>query len=222
MRKVCVVSLPKSGSVWLLSLLADCLGLEIVHPQEMSSRQSSCVTKCHRRYEDVFSIGSNALLYLVRDPRDAFVSYFHYQKTTYYTQHNKDYTPFEDMHAYYREYYLPVLLQGKGYPSHFLPYKEHGVYCVRYEDLCLDAQKVLADYFTAQSEPLENSRIASAVAKNDFSVAQKNGIQLWEHIPSTHFRKGTSGRHKKELPQDLADELTDKYGQFIKTFGYAS
>ncbi len=222
LMKPCVVSLPKAGSVWVLSLVADCLGLPIVAPRDMRAGTAPCVTKCHRHYEGAVSLGCSHLVYLARDPRDAFISYYNYQKTPFYQEQYPDYAPFPAQGAFYEEYYLPERVIGMRYAEHHLPYLEHGVPCVRYEDLCGHPEKILEGLFAQwEIEPVASAALARAIEKNSFENAKKHGVQLWSHIPATHFRKGKHGTYKEELSPDIAADLCRRFRRYMEAFGYA-
>ena len=103
--KIVIFGIPKSGNVWLQSLLCDALGLTPVDP--MAQPDVSGVGMTHLPFCPAVADREDFLhgVCLVRDPRDALTSLYHASKTAQFRTARPEFH-YEDWDEFYYEWYL--------------------------------------------------------------------------------------------------------------------
>lgn len=230
-----LVSYPKSGNTWMRFILANLLRLDNegpaadpidfisavryvpeyeLHTDEVDAAPRPRVLKSHATFDACFP----RVVYLVRDPRDVYVSYFHYMR--------KRLPEGMDLSGFIR-------MDGL-HPSHW---DEHvagwidqpDVLVIRYEDMLADtATKVrrLTDYWGHRG--FTDAQIRDAVARSSFNqmkkIEQTKGrpFQSETHRErSTPFmRSGKAGAWTDHFSQADHALLIARMGPLMNRLGY--
>jgi hypothetical protein len=219
--KVAVISLPKSGSVWLISLLAECLGLEAVLPEHQDNSKKISVTKFHRPFSKVlYKEDLVCAVYLMRDIRDVIVSYYNYSQTDDYRTHMDPSCYYDDVQTFYFEYFLSKLVPRYNWIHHAEEYIQHGLPLIRYEKLWDDPAKELQRLFLRWGMKVDPERIRYAVNNNSIEKLKKSGKKIWRQMPTTHFRSGGYGGYIDILPNLVLEDIYFRFGDYLRRWGY--
>lgn len=217
--KIVVFGLPKSGNVWLVSLLADYLKVQAIDPYV--NLNSSGVGMCHRPYTKEISNREDFLhgVYLIRDLRDVIVSYY------YNTQREDWRRGFLHFHCdtiqqFYFEWFLPRVNIAHNIDNHPYAFTEAGLPLIRYEDLYDNPEYEFTRLIKRLGLFLDSKKIKRVVANNQLETLRKTGKILDVHVPIEHFRHGGHGGYKKELPQNVLDHINQRFSNILSDFGY--
>lgn len=159
-------------------------------------------------------------VYIIRDIRDIIVSYYHYSKTEDYRKFEDPTAYFNDIESFYYEYFLPKVVHRYEWINHPVDYVEHGLTLVTYESLWDDTKKELEKIFHHWNLPISREKIVESVDNNKIEKMSKNGKQVWRKIPVTHFRKGGYGGYKNELPEQVLNDINERFSDYLKRWGY--
>jgi hypothetical protein len=217
--KLVVFGLPKSGNVWLVSMLSDYLGLASIDP--IVDVDKPGVGMCHLPLSDVIRTRLDFIhgIYLVRDLRDVVVSYFHNAQTEWFKRGMPNFH-YDDLESFYFEWFLPRIVPFHAISDHAHRYTAAGLPVVRYERLYAQPEQELSRLLKRLGIPLDDERVADVVAKNRFDNLKKNGRQLNVYVPVTHFRKGGSGSYKEELPATVLRHINETFRSALFDWGY--
>ncbi len=235
--RVVIVSQPKTGNVWIRTLLSqlydlDCLndmrdarvprnGQEFAELIERGEFPDNSIFQEHlfpnpqRVLAPARRIGAH-LVTMLRNPYDAFVSYYYYVNN--FPEQFAGRPPstlvgkeidHPDVIAYieghYREHLkisLKWVLSGESI-------------VLRYEDLKSEPVAKLTNLAT-QLQPVDASRIESVLEANRVDRLQANGGWL-----SKHVRSGSVGDWKNELSDSHLDAFRRCHAEVIKEIGYS-
>lgn len=217
--KIVVFGLPKSGNVWLVSLLADYFSLEAIDP--MVDRQKSGVGMCHLQLDEQVSTRLDFVhgVCIVRDLRDVVVSYFHNCQTDWFKRNMPNFH-YDDIDAFYFEWFLPRVVPFHGIGEHAITYSVAGLPIVRYERLLRNTEAEFTRLIRRLGLEVDPERISVVVAKNSFAQLKKSGRQLNIFVPTTHFRHGEPGSYLEELPSHIIDHINVTFRAALVNFGY--
>ena len=217
--KIVVFGLPKTGNVWLVSLLADYTGLSPIDPYVDVERQG--VGMCHLPFSSEIACRTDFLhgMYLTRDLRDVIVSYFH---NTQRADWRKGFPHFHcnTLEQFYFEWFLPRVSTFHDLERHAEAYVKLGLPVVRYEELFDDPQTEFARLLQRLGLPLDEDRVAQTVANNDLARLKNSGKQLDQHVPPAHFRRGGYGAYKQEMPGRVLEHVNQRFRSLLEDGGY--
>ncbi len=213
-----VVGFPKSGNVWLTSLIANCLDLPVDRKNNIAR-----VFYEHKSLNKRFL--HDPKLYrgvaLVRDLRDIIVSLFHWLKTDGYKNYYKHgpHQIFNDLETMYIEFFLRRFAQ---LPVETMidDYVRKGWPVVKYERLWDQTEVELQRLFEIWRIPVGEQKIKMAVENNRIEKLKKKGGVLENYIERDHFRKGGYGQYRSEIPPHILKDIEIKYGDYLRSWGY--
>lgn len=227
---VFIVGFPKSGHTWMQSLVAS-LYFGIV-PKYLEDRLTQDLIpdiysrKTYKRYSPICFFKSHELpgptykrvIYLVRDGRDAMVSYYHMQKVL------KRNSTLEDM----------VLNNSNVYPcgwhthvGSWLKNPHHAeMLIVKYENLVnqgLIELRRIADFLNISRSEDELSEIVIGHQFNEMKARiKKVGFDhpQWKENGELFFRKGQIGDYVNEFTTDLLAKFNEDANEMLRAFNY--
>jgi len=234
-----IVSYPKSGNTWMRFLIANLLypdnvsfsNIEDLIPDIyqhslyfLTFKKSPRILKSH----EMCDVRYKKVIYIVRDPRDVAVSYWHHKVK--FHAFDEDY-PMSD--------FVDDFLTGKDIP--FGSWAEnvngwlatnknnHDFLFLRYEDLIAfpeqEMHKVVAHLGLSS---LTGQNIKNAIENASFEKLRKleqEQKNLWSAVKSTRqdkpfVRKGQAGNWKNELPADAVQRIEFAWGPLMHQLGY--
>lgn len=234
---VFVCSYPKSGTTWLGYLLAQTLKPDPAEPLGLDSFNryvpdvNLLYTKrgslaghadlagprfflCHAAYDPALP----AVVYVLRDPRDTLLSYWHYQR---FLKKGFD-QPLAD-----------YLRAGDHWPcdwdahvaSWLLPERHPNLLAVRYEDLHADAAGALRAVLGLAGLARTDDQIAAAVEASRFdrmrAAEERDGVGDKAGADQERFvRKGKIGSWREEMTPAEVRIVEDRYGDVMRRVGY--
>lgn len=147
-----------------------------------------------------------AYLFIIRDPRDAFIS--HKRSTEPWTQGDNGTVGgcLDRLEAYYRAY---ESVQGS-----------RQLFLTRYENLHLRFDTALAEIFRFLQVPASPELMANGRRENGFIA--RTGRVPGDKVRSAHRRKGITGDWRNQLDSEEADWLRQSvfWRSFMEQYGY--
>lgn len=221
-----IASYPRSGNTWLRFIIASLLTPNeelsfrnidrfVPDPEragfDLEELSSPRIIKTHWPYFDLFP----KWIYIVRDPRDVFVSFYYYASNNrWFAGDLENFSSFQPIYGDWVEHVDNALISAAQRPNCVL--------WLKYEDL-LD--KSLAEvkrvaFFLGLNSSVDD--IERALQKNSFSSlkAKEEYYGPERGAAAGFFRKGTSGDWRDRLSRRQIDELTARYYPFLERLGY--
>lgn len=214
---ILIAGFPKSGNVWLSSLVAGCLDLSAEH-------KPGC---CHVHYthkalsdEWLYDSGLFRGVVLIRDLRDVIVSLYHWLQTDGYKNYHKHgpHQIFYDLETMYIEFFLrrfskmPLAELADGYV-------ERGWPLIKYERLYDNTERELKRLFDIWGIAVSQEKIKAVVSANTITEIKKAGV-LESYIEQDHFRKGGYGNYVNEIPPHILKDIEQRFGDYLRSWGY--
>jgi len=212
------VGFPKSGNVWLTSLIANVLELPVEKRNNFSR-----VYYVHKSLNKKFL--HDPKLYrgvvLVRDLRDVIVSLYYWLKTEGYKNYYKHgpHQIFNDLETMYIEFFLRRFAQLP-VETMIEDYVRRGWPVVKYERLWDQTEVELQRLFEIWGIAVEAEKIKNAVESNRIEKLKKKGGVLESYIERDHFRKGGYGQYKTEILPHILKDIETRYGDYLRSWGY--
>ena len=236
---VFVVTYPKSGTTWLLFLLANILKSdpdeEITfvnyihyvpdindsyfaknHLAEFASLPDPRIFAVHAPYDPVLP----KVVYVLRDPRDVMVSYYHYKRLTdaSFCGSLRDFVMSDNHYP----------CQWDEHVAGWLLNSRHTPLClVRYEEMHKDTSGVLKRVLDFAGLRYTEADIARAVEASRFermrSAEERHGIpqpEVLTHTDERFVRRGKIGGYRHELDAESLRIIDEKYGAIMRIVGY--
>lgn len=236
---VFIVSYPKSGNTWTRFLIANFvyenqfIGFHNIDEKlpdiyrnmdsDLLSLQNPRILKSHEYFDPRYG----KVVYIVRDPRDVLISYYHH-------------------HIKFRK--LPDGHQLEEFSSRFLTGKidrfgswgenvgswmgarnaSNDFLLLRYEDMLLDTHQALrriASFLTLEASDERIQRAVSmSTAENMRRIEQQQSGQ-WEEarksrLDKSFVRVAKSGNWQEDLPGNVVHTIRQKWGGLMDQFGY--
>ena len=230
---VFLVSYPKSGNTWIRFIIANLVKSnpdeEIdfysvaryipelgVHDHFLAELPKPRIIKSHQLFNEYFK----SVVYIIRDPRDVYVSYYHYLKRRLPSNQN-----FSD---FLREKTL--------FPSRWHSHVQSWVdtpnvkHLLRYEDLLVDPESEIIRLLNSLDGKMSFTiaEIKEAIKKSSFSnmkeIEQKKGRYFLNgdarKIATPFVRKGTHGDWKNYFSKSDEEFLLKEAGDLMYRFKY--
>ncbi|MCH2276684.1 MULTISPECIES: sulfotransferase domain-containing protein [Thalassospira] len=229
-----LVEFPKSGITWLSFLIASVnlqksgidrqptfFAISDLVPDIHSSRHlppplpfpGHRFIKSHALHNPLY----RKVIYLVRDPRDAMVSYHVFASKLGWYQGT--------LSEMIRDPHYGIEAWVNHAQSWLTQTRPSVSFCViKYEDLCNDTAGILRDIYTLLGFTIEDEVIHRAVESSSFSKMKENEAFCAEKnltLPKdfTFVRKGGTSRGEGISPEDLSF-INKRAGTMMKIFGY--
>jgi hypothetical protein len=217
--KIVIFGIPKSGNVWLQSLLCDTLALRPIDP--IAQTDASGVGMTHLPFCAAVADREDFLhgVCLVRDPRDVLASFYRYTKTSYFRIARLEFH-YEDWNEFYYEWYLSRAVPAFDLVAHSDKYARLGVPVVRYECLRIDPVREVVRLLKRWGLPVDEQAVALAVKENEISRLRVTGKNLNIKVPPSHFGSGSIGNFKSEIPAEILLDFENRFSSLLSRWGY--
>jgi Sulfotransferase domain len=213
---VWLASYPRSGNTFFRVILKSLYGIgsSSVYPKEAAGRvsawlaeprpqreQDPAFTKTH---ELTAAADPNPAIYLVRDGRDAYVSYAHFAMTL-------------DPNGYPEMSYADVLRMLIESRDHFGGWSAHVAAWTRrpVPTAVLRYEQLVADPAGAAARGC--AELGLELPRPSGSLPEEEVVRSWSTLT---FRKGTVGSWKDEMPAELEQSFWNLHGDAMTRLGY--
>lgn len=226
-----IIGFPKSGHTWTQNLVAEALygfNIDDVTPGTLIHDLVPDIhfRECYKRYRTPMFFKAHALpqpefrrvIYLLRDGRDAMVSYHHYLQA----QQNRTID------------FLEMVKTGKDmFPSKWHEHVSHwranpfnaDILTVRYEDLKANTANELGRILQFAGISRTPEQIATAVRRSSFASMQKREKESGMGNPDwprdkLFVRRGQVGSYKDEMPAEIQEAFLAEAAPIMREVGY--
>jgi hypothetical protein len=246
-----IVGHPKSGNTWLTLMMAavleDRFGKRVnvsnvkefapaVHADDLGIGRYAHFgdPRLFRNEGPVYPKLYPKTVYIVRDPRAVYVSYYHHYVHDFHMQQRSG-EPWsvqrfiDELIAYgcVREMEPHLIRWDKQVLAWMKRSRTQPVKIVKYEDMQKDRQHVLEDVLTFAEIPYEEEKIQSAVERGSFQEMrrqeEKFGAEPYSGTKGEggfYMRKGKVDGWREELTPDLAGRIENEFREMMRTLGY--
>ncbi|HVK12473.1 MAG TPA: sulfotransferase domain-containing protein [Gemmataceae bacterium] len=220
--KVVVFGFPKSGNVWLKSLIADYTGLPPVEPMYDVDKPGVGLTHLpfdKKRIGDRPDFLHGALI--VRDPRDVVASFYKYSQTDRFRSARPEFHCADEV-SFYFDWFLGRAAPAYRLLTHSDRYARLGVPVVRYEALRKDTVGELRRLVLRWGLTVDEAALQRAVDANQLEKLRTEGKNLEKRIAPEHFRRGAVGGYREELPEIVVKDIERRFARVLRRWGYVS
>lgn len=215
-----VNSVPKSGTVWMMAMLAHLLQIDLD-----SQVCVSHVCDVAEFWSDPSVLGT---VTVVRDMRDVVISWFH-EVARDDCRAGFAAPRYPDVEAFYFEYLLGFLRSSPRYAhGHFEDWLDavsaRSVPIVRYEDMIVDTPAALRKVLNFWKITIPEEAISETTTACSFANIRKTAVARSRFvagmIQSGHLRRGAVGSWREELPASVADDVMRQFGAYQARLRY--
>ena len=231
-RDVFIVGFPKSGNTWAQNLMAGLVyGINTHHTPDVVIQE--LVPEVHRQLKHYYQRFSTPMyfkshylpraeyrnvIYLLRDGRDAIVSYYHFIAALqgeapdfYGLVTSSPQTVYGDWHQHVNAW------QANPYNARML--------VVKYEDLLADTALQLRRVCEFTGIQRSDTQLAEVAAQNDFSSMKKRERTFGMSNPDwpkdkSFVRRGEVGAYRDEMPANVLEAFMQIAGPTLQQYGY--
>ena len=224
-RDVFITGYPKSGHTWVVNLVAGAAyGVDPARTPETVIQDlipDVYHARVYRRFSTPMFFKSHELpqphyqrvVYLLRDGRDAMVSYIHFTRAL--SDHDVDFADFVGRTSSWSEHVEAWLSN---------PYQAE-IITVRYEDLLAHPARELAricEFAGIESDPDVLAHVAERAAFDNLRKKEASQGIPSEKWPREQFfhRRGIAGSYKDEMPPDVLELFMQRAQATLHKCGY--
>ena len=232
-----LVSYPKAGTTWLNFIVANVNVLmsnldeevnvfnihdfvpDIHYSQEIGNIRTSFPAYRMIKSHDNYNPGYKKVVYLIRDPRDTLVSYFHFA------------CGLNAFSGTLAEFVRSPTFGAEAWNTHVKSWFEDSpvalrIYFMRYEDMKTDAFGTLNAMYKMLGHRIPENILQRAIELSSFSK-MKESENAWAYggRPSgkkmNFMRQGKAGAFSNELTREDIDYINTITGEFMDQFNYS-
>ncbi|MEJ2646349.1 MAG: sulfotransferase domain-containing protein [Gammaproteobacteria bacterium] len=216
-----VNSMPKSGTVWMMAMVAELLGVN-VDRQIILSHVRDIENDWRKRTV-------HGALALVRDMRDVVVSWYHHVQRSD-LQGGFAQPRYADPEVFYFDYFIGQIFgNARFYHGDLAKWLDfvglNSIPVVRYEDLIADAGSCLGRVMTFWKVEASNRKLEDTVRDYRFDAMPKtvadHGGMIAERLSAGHLHRGRVGAWQEELPARVLADIERRFHEYQKRLRYA-
>ncbi|MEP7288290.1 MAG: sulfotransferase domain-containing protein [Chloroflexota bacterium] len=231
-QDIFIVGYPKSGNTWFQHMVCelvygidtriapDALIEQLTGADDSKSYYSRVSTPMYFKSHFLPRPEYRRVVYLLRDGRDAMVSYFHHIKAI---EHLSE---LDKMDVVRNGTYLSPC-KWYEHVERWLenPYTAN-ILLIKYEDMKTSPAEVLHKFCDFAGIDRDDSYIEQVIARTSFSEMKKKEVAVgWanENWPKdqTFVRRGIVGSYKDEMPPDVLTEFLEQSAATLRKVGYS-
>jgi hypothetical protein len=237
-----LVSYPRSGSTWTRFLIGNLLSSEPITFANIESRLPSIYLCTDRQLRSVphprlvtsheaFDPAYKTIIYVVRDPRDVAVSFYHYSIKN---RHIPDGYSMDNFVSRYVNVAVHSMYDRWGsWADHVMSWAamrqgRSGFLLLRYEDLVVAPERELAKVASFLKLDVTKEKLSQAVflsSADRMRKLEKEQHQLWTQTSTTRadkpfVRAAASGGWQTALSSAAVSEIEKAWGATMQTLGY--
>lgn len=253
-RNIVVAGYPKSGTTWLTRLTAELIRCpvkgfwgepdkpEIAVEGQNRSSEYACY-KSHHQLHELRQAGPpiEAVIYIVRDPRDVIISGSRYfrpprfgvvgKAVRYLPVLGEVYKRVFETRDYRTRRMMKAVLYGDvevnywcriSWKAHLVPYAESKHMLVRYEDLLEDAQQVCRRIVGHLEIERSAGHLEKSVYKQSKDYKKREFIRKGELGKANFIRAGTHRQWEDMLSTNRVEIVNRKLRRTLQKLGYES
>jgi len=242
---IVVAGYPKSGTIWLSTLLAEVLSCPSVGHVFYEDNKSVAIEGLDRGGDRVVwkthyppaltikgPIRKERIIYVARDVRDVICS-----QTASYVHHGRGEESFDAPDKTLKKHAPKILGQvttGKpfaepwsrgfmkptdntSWQDHLKQWSAQGVFLCRYEDLLTHTAQVIWGFLYHINVEVDRDHIAQAIHNQSFEVKKK---KLGKNVAAAKMRKGKHGTFSSVLNEKLLSVIQKRCGTVMKELEY--
>ncbi|HWY20194.1 MAG TPA: sulfotransferase domain-containing protein [Candidatus Acidoferrum sp.] len=237
-----LVSYPRSGSTWTRFLIGNLLSSEPITFANIESRLPSiylCTDRALRRVahprlltsHEAFDPSYKTIIYVVRDPRDVAVSFYHYSVKNRHIPDGFSMDKFVSLYVTVDVH--PMYNRWGSWADNVMSWvamrqDRSGFLLLRYEDMVEAPERELAKVASLLKLDVAPERLSRAVelsSADRMRRLEKEQHQLWTQTSQTRsdkpfVRAAASGGWQSSLSPAAVAEIEDAWGAAMETLGY--
>lgn len=215
-----VNSMPKSGTLWMIAMLEDILGVKARHQ----------ITVSHVRdiESDWPKPNNHGAVALVRDIRDVVVSWFHHLARLD-LQNGFRAARYSNIEQFYFEYFIGQICGSErfyfGDFDRWLNYiGANSIPLIRYEDMIADTLSAISRVMTFWKVDVSETDLRDVVHSYAFENMQANAGDrdgyVSDMLRSGHLHQGSPGAWQEELSNRVADDIAVRFDDYQRRLNY--
>lgn len=217
--KIIIIGIPKSGNVWLMSILVDYFSLPAVEPMYDVTKPGIGIT--HRPFDEHIGNRPDFLhgVCIIRDLRDVVASYYAYAKTKRFRDKRPEFH-YDDQESFYFDWFLSRVVTAHELQVHSEEYASLGVPIIRFEKLRSSPEEEIKRLLLRWGFEPDANRVEKAISNNSLAKLKKSGKKLVNQISPEHFRRGGVGTYKEELSESIIKDIEQRFARPLIRWGY--
>lgn len=237
-----LVSYPRSGSTWTRFLIGNLLSAEPITFANIESRLPSIYLCTDRQLRHIarprlltsheaFDPSYKTIVYVVRDPRDVAVSFYHYSIKNRHMPEGYSLDKFVSRYVAVEVH--PMYDRWGSWADNVMSWvamrqDREGFLLLRYEDMVKAPERELAKVAALMKLDVSAERLSRAVelsSADRMRRLEKEQHQLWTQTSQTRVdkpfvRAAASGGWQRALSSTAVAEIEEAWGAPMQTLGY--
>ncbi|MBI2570581.1 MAG: sulfotransferase domain-containing protein [Candidatus Schekmanbacteria bacterium] len=208
--------LPRHGGVWITYLVGDSLNVRV--PDKVTFTHEKLQEK-HLRDKRIVRSAC-----LMRDLRDAVVSsYYAIRANKDPSAKNAPIVHYYDIESYYFDFFIKAYMtDAKWHPwvDYVANLAIRGLPVLRYERLIDKPADELGRLFKMWNIEIPSESISMSIENNHIDKVRAKAPNDYLNRPKEHYRFGSHGHYKHELPKIVIDDINRRFGDYLLQWGY--
>lgn len=252
-ENILIVGYPKSGTTWLTRLTAELVGCPVEgfwgEPENpdiaIEGQERTSPFRCFKSHHQLHELEAaseksvEAVIYIVRDPRDVIVSGSRHFKPPRFGIVDRAFRWISPLNAVYEWLFriqryrvrrmMNAVLRGDAgvhhwcripWEDHVRPYAESSALFLRYEDLLEDATKACRQILDHLGMDCSTEDIESAVAHQAMETRRQQFLEEGKEGKADFMKSGTHGQWRHVLTSEQIQEVHRVLQSSLDRFGY--